>query len=282
MMQLNFKLTLLSLVVLIAFLISHHADAMVIFRPVPHMIVEEPVFIHRRPVVVFGKRESDEIENKTDTTISTVNNTEHIDTKRQIEGVVIERPLRPFRPFVVERPIIERPIIERPIFERPIIERPIIERPFFEHHHNRPIEVESVRTFRTFGFAKREEESENNLSKEEDTINATNTTTNTTTNSTLRHHIVKRQYFKPSIDGTWLANDRTVLLNKKSPPPPTADEQVVSTVATSTSAATDNCNCTNGSEKMFNGVKVTVNSLALSLIHLFDRVKDTLTNLIKA
>ena len=68
-----------------------------------------------------------------------------------------------------------------------------------------------------------------------------------------RHTILKRQYFKPSIDGSMLSNQRVQLLK-----------------ASSNSTGFDNLETTTRK------TKITVHSLVESLFQLFDRIKAVL------
>ena len=72
------------------------------------------------------------------------------------------------------------------------------------------------------------------------------------------HHRVKRQYFKPSIDGSMLSNDRSYLLKASNESKPTT-----STIVTPQ----------DGSQKK---PKITVAGLIHSLFQLFDRIKSVL------
>lgn len=73
------------------------------------------------------------------------------------------------------------------------------------------------------------------------------------------HHRVKRQYFKPSIDGSMLSNDRSYLLKA-------SNESKPSTTTVATSSLTD------PTKKP----KITVAGLIHSLFQLFDRIKSVL------
>ncbi|RNA25805.1 hypothetical protein BpHYR1_004884 [Brachionus plicatilis] len=70
---------------------------------------------------------------------------------------------------------------------------------------------------------------------------------------------VKRQYIKPNIDGSWLANERSYLINQMRMRTTTQsnDELVTSPKP-----------------------EISVTSLSISLINLFDRIKGTLCNII--
>jgi len=84
---------------------------------------------------------------------------------------------------------------------------------------------------------------------------------------------VKRQYLKPNLDGTLTANERVKVLKSKSAQftgaPKSINEKVVS------SQANGSANATTESRQ-----ELTVTSLTLSLINLFDRLKCNLLKLI--
>lgn len=107
------------------------------------------------------------------------------------------------------------------------------------------------------------------------------------------HIRVKRQYFKPSIDGSWLANERTITLksNKHNQMifdlPPSATNEPVSTSTFKPVQqqivynSNNNNNIKNPSANATNPKnEITVANLAISLISLFDRIKCTLYNVI--
>jgi hypothetical protein len=120
---------------------------------------------------------------------------------------------------------------------------------------------------------------------------------NTDSSSSTVLRRVKRQYFKPSIDGSGLANERTFMLKSvrtansviaenasdsnddsiffSTSLSPFDDQTTTTTINTSTSIPQTN-------ETSFRKkVEISVTSLSLSLINLFDRVKGTLCNLVK-
>ena len=116
--------------------------------------------------------------------------------------------------------------------------------------------------------------------------------------SSTVHRRVKRQYYKLSIDGSGLANERTNLLKSvrttsavtENPFTNTSDDSMFSSRLsttnsdqaneTSTAAAITSLAETNDAS-LKKKVEISVTSLSLSLINLFDRVKGTLCNLIK-
>lgn len=71
------------------------------------------------------------------------------------------------------------------------------------------------------------------------------------------HHRVKRQYFKPSIDGSMLSNDRSYLLKASNESKPSTT--TVATLSDTTKKP-----------------KITVAGLIHSLFQLFDRIKSVL------
>ncbi len=96
-----------------------------------------------------------------------------------------------------------------------------------------------------------------------------------------KHVRVKRQYFKPSIDGSWIANERSLLL--KHSKMPAGGQTTTTTTASSValaykSAGTETSSSSSSSSSTSTPAKseVTVHSLAHSLINLFDRIKHTL------
>ena len=122
--------------------------------------------------------------------------------------------------------------------------------------------------------------------------------------SSTVHRRVKRQYFKPNIDGSGLANERAIMLKSVrttnslmlgptnenvsnsndesvfSSTSPFADQTTISNTNNNNVANTSSNSQTN--ETSFRKkVEISVTSLSLSLINLFDRVKGTLCNLVK-
>ncbi|CAF0839894.1 unnamed protein product [Brachionus calyciflorus] len=77
---------------------------------------------------------------------------------------------------------------------------------------------------------------------------------------------IKRQYFKPAIDGSWLANERSDLIKA------IRSKAVTTTTLTTTKSP----NVLDPNHK----AEITVTNLALSLVNLFDRVKSALCNII--
>jgi hypothetical protein len=121
--------------------------------------------------------------------------------------------------------------------------------------------------------------------------------------SSTVHRRVKRQYFKPNIDGSGLANERAIMLksvrttNSLMLGPTNEnvsnsnDESIFSSTSTfadqTTISNTNNNVAITTSSSQTNEtsfkkkVEISVTSLSLSLINLFDRVKGTLCNLVK-
>lgn len=119
--------------------------------------------------------------------------------------------------------------------------------------------------------------------------------------SSTVHRRVKRQYFKPSIDGSGLANERAIMLKSVrttnslmlgptnenvsnsndesifSSTSPFADQTTISNTNVASTISNSQTNETSFRKK----VEISVTSLSLSLINLFDRVKGTLCNLVK-
>ncbi len=96
----------------------------------------------------------------------------------------------------------------------------------------------------------------------------------------------KRQAFKPTVDGNILGNERklTLLRNTKTLTSnaltPTGDSNAISTTNMAifnASSVSNEVNIGNGTMKTN---EITVTSLSLSLINLFDRVKGTLCQII--
>lgn len=96
------------------------------------------------------------------------------------------------------------------------------------------------------------------------------TLTNKISNNLLNSR-VKRQYFKPPIDGSWFANPNEKATNLGAKRRETSTYEIK---ADSTSSSN------NKTQKRDEPNQVTVTSLSISLINLFDRVKETLCNLI--
>jgi hypothetical protein len=95
-----------------------------------------------------------------------------------------------------------------------------------------------------------------------------------------KQHLAKRQYFKPSIDGSWMANEQAMLLRREKQ---NIENENLKSNGTSSMAATNNNNCNCSRVQQTNNIqtgggreKVTVKSLISSLVTLFDRVKAAL------
>ena len=115
---------------------------------------------------------------------------------------------------------------------------------------------------------------------------------------------MKRQYFKPSIDGSWLANERSILLKHAKminsvPTHTPADAVAAATTITlkpidvkakdtkpaTISVLAAHSNNNNYNNNTLTGLRnnsneMTVPTLAISLINLFDRIKGTLCKII--
>jgi hypothetical protein len=94
-----------------------------------------------------------------------------------------------------------------------------------------------------------------------------------------KQHLAKRQYFKPSVDGSWLANEQAMLLRREKQN--IENENLKSNGTSSMAATNNNCNCsrvqqTNNIQTGGGGEKIAVKSLISSLVTLFDRVKAAL------
>jgi hypothetical protein len=92
----------------------------------------------------------------------------------------------------------------------------------------------------------------------------------------------KRQYFKPSIDGSWLANERSLLLKHSKQ---SVNQYIIQSTTRPTNEHTEVKIHSNLKQSFYNSTElqkteVSVTSLALSLISLFDRIKGTLCKII--